>query len=261
MLLYRILSALVGIPVILLSVWYGGLSLSAVLLIVVTIGVIEMCRLWEGLNIRVWIPGAIIGGFLYVVAAYSANGLMFELALFLSLIVSIVYLIAAYPSFSLTDLAATVFTPLYTGWLLAYLVHLRQLPNGFWWVLLVLVCTWSTDTFAYFVGVNLGRHKLAPVVSPNKSVEGSLGGVAGSVVAAIIMGLVKHQLPVWHFIVIGLLVGVIGQAGDLLESAFKRMAGIKDSGKLIPGHGGVLDRFDSLYLTAPVLYYYLKLFI
>lgn len=260
MLLYRVLSALVGIPVILLSVWYGGLPLSIVILIIAVMGIIEMYCLWQKLSVHTWLPGSLLGGLLFVGSAYWIKGDLFSGAVLLTLLVTVCYLVAVYPAFTITDMAATLFTPIYAGWLLTHIILLRQLPNGFNIVLLVLVATWSTDTFAYFVGINLGRRKLAPVISPNKSMEGSIGGVAGSILAVLIVGLAGRQLSVLDCVVLGLVIGIIGQVGDLLESAFKRMAGVKDSGRLIPGHGGILDRFDSLYLTAPLVYYYLKLF-
>ncbi len=252
---------MVGIPVILLSVWYGGLPLSVVILIIAVVGIIEMCRLWNRMDIHAWLPGALAGGFGFIISTYYEDRYLFEFALFLTLAAGIIYLISVYPSFTFTDLSATVFTPIYAGWFLAHIIYLRQLPDGFHFVFLVLAATWCTDTFAYFVGINIGRHKLAPVLSPNKSVEGALGGVAGSVAVSLVIGIITHRIPVIHYIVLGLLTGIIGQVGDLLESAVKRSAGVKDSGRLIPGHGGMLDRFDSLYLTAPMVYYYIRLFI
>lgn len=260
MLLYRILSALVGIPVILLSVWYGGLLWSIVVLIIAVMGIFEMYHLWGKLNVHIWLPGSLLGVLLFVGSAYFVKGDLFGGAILLILLVLVCYLVAVYPAFTFTDLAATLLTPIYAGWLLTHMVLLRQLPGGFNYVLLVLVATWSTDTFAYFVGINLGKRKLAPVISPNKSVEGSAGGVAGSILAALVVGLADGRLMVMDCVVLGVIIGIVGQLGDLLESAFKRMAGVKDSGKLIPGHGGILDRFDSLYFTAPLVYYYIKLF-
>lgn len=261
MLLYRVLSALVGIPVILLSVWYGDLPWSMLILLTVILGIFEMYHLWGKIGVHIWLPGSLLGGMLFAGAAHFADGDLVGVAFLLTMLVVVCYLVAVYPAFNFTDLSATLFTPLYAGWLLTHMILLRQLPNGFNFVLLVLVATWSTDTFAYFVGSHFGKRKLARVISPNKSVEGSIGGAAGSILAALIVGWAGQQLSVWDCVVLGIGIGIIGQLGDLLESAFKRMTGVKDSGKLIPGHGGILDRLDSLYFTAPLVYYYLKLFI
>ncbi len=261
MLLTRILSALVGIPVILFVAWAGGLPLTIMVLILAFLGIFEMSRLWGRMDIRVWLPGAFLSGFLFVTAAHYGSRYLLGATIFLALAAGILYLVTVYPAFKFVDLAATVFTSLYAGWLLTYLILLRQLPAGFHYLVLVLAATWGTDTLAYFVGMNLGKHKLAPVISPHKSVEGFWGGLAGGIMAAFITWLAGHRLPLVHYLLIGLLVGIIGQAGDLAESAFKRMAGVKDSSRIIPGHGGILDRFDSLFFTAPVTYYYLVLFI
>ncbi len=261
MLSFRILSAVAGIPIMLFSFWYGGLPLAAVVLVLVILGILEMNRLWCKMDVHIWLPLAVTAGVLYVIAAGAGNRYFEAAVLFFAVTAAIVYMIVVYPSFTVTDLAATVFTSLYAGWLLTHLIGIRHLSDGFHYVLLVLACTWSTDTFAYFVGINIGKRKLAPVVSPNKSVEGSLGGVAGSIIAAVIAGILGSRMPLIHYVIIGVLIGVVGQVGDLAESALKRMAGVKDSGRIIPGHGGVLDRFDSLYLTAPAVYYYLRLII
>ncbi|PKM80878.1 MAG: phosphatidate cytidylyltransferase [Firmicutes bacterium HGW-Firmicutes-14] len=261
MLLYRVLSAMVGIPVMLFLVWYGGIPFSAALFLLVVVAILEMSRFCRKVGLRIWLPGAVGAGTVYVTVVQWGGGNYLGAALFAAVVMNLIYLIKTYPSFSLADMAVNLFVPLYSGWLLTHLISIRHLPDGFHFVILVLAATWSTDTFAYFVGSNLGRRKLAPSLSPNKSIEGALGGVVGSVSAALVTGLIKHPVPLVHYIIIGLLVGIAGQVGDLVESAFKRLAGVKDSGSVIPGHGGVLDRFDSLILTAPVVYYYLSIIV
>jgi len=261
MLLYRVLSAIVGIPVVLAAFWYGGLFLSALICIIAVLGVLEMGRLWRESDNQIWLPGSLIGAVLFVVSAHVVGPGVSGVALFITIAISVVYLIIKYPHVSFAGFSSTIFTAIYPGWLLTHLIGITQIEGGFHFVLLVLATTWSTDTFAYFVGTKFGRHKLAPALSPGKSVEGAVGGIAGSIAAALILGLVAGKIPLIHYITVGILAGIVGQAGDLLESAFKRMAGVKDSGRLIPGHGGMLDRFDSLLLTAPLVYYYLKLII
>jgi phosphatidate cytidylyltransferase len=164
-------------------------------------------------------------------------------------------------------LAVTLFGVLYVGWLSAHLVLLRELPwsaglpyaEGAGFVLLAFFLTWSCDTGAYAVGRMFGR--IRPwAVSPRKSVEGVIGGLAAAVVAGFVA---RAWFAPWlrpvDAAVVGLLAGVTGQVGDFVESWLKRDARHGDSGELIPGHGGILDRFDSLYFAAPALYYYLKL--
>ena len=123
----------------------------------------------------------------------------------------------------------------------------------------VYTCLLYTSTIAYVVGRKLGKRKLAPALSPGKTVAGAIGGLCGSLAVGIIFSLIYPFLSLWFLLSLGLLVGLAAQLGDLWESAIKRTAGTKDAGKIIPGHGGVLDRFDSMFFTAPVVYYYLML--
>ena len=122
------------------------------------------------------------------------------------------------------------------------------------WVL--FICTWASDTFAYFIGSLFGSHKLAPRISPNKTVEGFLGSIVGTTAAAIIFGSLVFNFPLLQMAEAGILLSIAATLGDLVESVIKRFARIKDSGFLIPGHGGVLDRFDSIFFTAPIFYYF-----
>ncbi len=145
---------------------------------------------------------------------------------------------------------------LYLPFLLGHLATLRLLADGQEWIFLTLLAIMGCDTFAYFVGSNLGRHKLYPAVSPKKSIEGGLGGLLGAVVAVYLCR--ASFLPVigvFEAIFIGLLLGVVGQLGDLFESLLKRACEVKDSGNMIPGHGGLLDRLDSLVFAFPIVYY------
>jgi phosphatidate cytidylyltransferase len=145
----------------------------------------------------------------------------------------------------------------YVNWLLGYAFWLYDLPDGVKWVLLLVSVTWLGETAAYAVGSTVGRHKLAPVISPRKTVEGALAQLIASVLGAL-------GARAWFFsglslegaIMVGLLLGVVGQVGDLIESAIKRSVNTKDTGALIPGHGGMLDRVDSLLVNTPVLFYY-----
>ncbi len=129
----------------------------------------------------------------------------------------------------------------------------RHLQGALWLLLIV----WSTDTAAYELGRRFGKTKLAPAVSPNKTVEGALAGVGGGLLIGFLFGIIFVKVSVASAIIIPIFISVVGQIGDLLESKVKRLAGVKDSGKLLPGHGGVLDRFDSLLLSAPFMYIFL----
>jgi len=140
----------------------------------------------------------------------------------------------------------------YPGLLLAALVPLRQLPRGEWWILLAIVVTWLNDTFAYFVGRAFGRRKLYERISPSKTWEGAAGGAAGSIAGALVIrSLWLPVIPFWGAALIGAGAAVLGPLGDLSESMLKRAFGAKDSGRLLPGHGGLLDRIDALLFNAP----------
>jgi phosphatidate cytidylyltransferase len=159
---------------------------------------------------------------------------------------------------AMPDAAWLFFGPLYLGLMLGHLVWLRALDRGADAVLFVVAVTWMVDSAAYFGGRRLGRHPLAPTTSPKKTVEGAVAGVAGGLATA----LVAHWwwfplLTVAESAGVGLLLGCVGQLGDLAESMLKRRAGVKDSGGWIPAHGGLLDKVDSLVFTAPTFYYYL----
>lgn len=147
---------------------------------------------------------------------------------------------------------------LYVAIPLSYLIFLRDIPNGRWWILLIFVVVWANDTFAYIVGKTVGSHKLAPRISPGKTVEGAVGGLlAGCVAAFVYNRALSLGLGDAGIVILSFVIGITGIAGDLAESVLKRGAGVKDSGALIPGHGGLLDRIDSLIFPIPLLYYVL----
>lgn len=160
----------------------------------------------------------------------------------------------------LMDPAIVAFGPLYIGLCLGHLLLLRTMTEGEFLIVFVCMVTWMADAGAYYVGMSLGRHKLAPSISPNKTVEGFIGGLAFAVITALVARV--WYLPSFTMVdsvVTGCLLTVAGLLGDLAESAMKRGAGVKDTGGLIPGHGGMLDRLDSLLFTAPAFYYYVTL--
>ena len=151
--------------------------------------------------------------------------------------------------------AAFIYAPV----MISFIYRCLFLPYGKIVYALIFFCSWVGDTCAYFAGRKFGKHKLAPVLSPKKTIEGAIGGIAGSVLlclgAAALIAALYHQYLFWQFALIGFCGNLIGQIGDLSASGIKRNAGLKDYGHLIPGHGGIMDRFDSVIFTAPVLYF------
>jgi phosphatidate cytidylyltransferase len=167
----------------------------------------------------------------------------------------------------IADAAASIFCLLYTGLTLLALPTLKELANGPSLITFLLCVIWAGDTSAYYVGRAWGRHKLAPTLSPGKTWEGAVGSLAGSLVVTVGLvqlgallqkwdiALLSYPDDLWYWLVLAVVVNIAGQVGDLSESGLKRSAGVKDSGSLLPGHGGVLDRIDALLLAAPVLWY------
>ncbi len=157
------------------------------------------------------------------------------------------------------SIAVSLFGLLYIAWFFSFFVKLRFLSNGPFWMSFVIMVSKFGDIGAYFIGNRFGHHSLIQRISPNKSVEGALGGFLFSILTAFVLGLFLPGLSVIHILILGISLGILAQLGDLAESLIKRDAGVKDSGKIIPGFGGVLDIIDSVLFTAPFLYFYLTL--
>ena len=252
----RALTTAVGIP---LFVWVVvGAPRWLFTLLVVALSAIaawELMRMFE----RAGRPGyARLGvvGAAAVTASFAAPG-----------ITAIVFTLAVAATLSapvwgdatpvVEPIAATLLAIVYVGWLLGHGLLLAMLPEGVHLLLLLVGTTWAGESAAYIVGSTIGRHALAPVISPRKTVEGAVGQLGVSIVAAGLLG--TWLVPRWSVataILAGGVLGIIGQIGDLVESVIKRSLGAKDTGGLIPGHGGVLDRLDGLMFNAPALFYY-----
>jgi len=186
------------------------------------------------------------------------------LAVFAVMLVLFCYTIFYNNKYNIFDISITVFGILYIVFLFSFIILSRNMNNGFYYVWLIFIGAFATDTFAYFTGYLLGRHKHLPEISPKKTVEGSIGGVIGCAFTMACYALyLKHInldsiMSMHHFIFLGLMCGIISQIGDWAASAIKRHVKIKDYGNIMPGHGGVLDRFDSILFTAPVVYFYIS---
>lgn len=206
----------------------------------------------------------ILLGLFPLLAAFEGNSETVAAALFLALFFLIVYSLSRYSTMAAADSQENGFVLMmrlgfgifYVGFSFSHFTLLLTVPQGKSWLILLTVITVFSDSAAYFVGRHLGRHKLAPAISPGKTVEGLLGGLAGSIVAAIIVALLAFPgVSVVKMVALTIFLSLVGVMGDLTESVIKRSMGVKDSGNILPGHGGVLDRLDSLMIAAPVLFY------
>jgi phosphatidate cytidylyltransferase len=270
----RFLSAFFGVPVLLgVTIAGGGWYVAAVVGGAI-LASIEMFSMLAGAGFRPNLPLGLGLAVAIVLAALAADARVMPGILVVAMLVGI-FLMMARPDSSgaLVDWALTLASALYVGGTMHYFIALRTLPDGLLWMLLVLVCTWVCDITAFFVGRRWGNARLAPRISPAKSVEGAIGGLVGAVMAAFLLGplLVGIMLSLGLAVAgpfttgplgglrlpgLGLVIGVCAIAGDLMESFIKRQCGAKDSGTLIPGHGGALDRIDSVLLAAVGAYFF-----
>ncbi len=255
----RLIAAICILPPLILLVRYGSSAHFLLLLtLVVGMALIEFYRMlaakgfpcweWLGLGIGIILPLAFyVGETASRAAGTSAIVLAFIFSLFARQELAV----------SLQSVAFTLLGVFYVGWLLSHVILLRLLTEGTSYVFYIFGVVWLGDAAAMGVGMWLGRRKLAPTISPRKTIEGAIGGVIGSVCAATIGGLwLLQHVTLAQCLAIGAMLAVLGQLGDLSESVLKRSAGVKDSSAIIPGHGGILDKVDGILFGAPALYYY-----
>ena len=256
----RLLSGILLVIIALATIITGGDVLFGTILMISFIGMTELYRV-------LGISGKALGIVGYV-AAFAYYGLLrfgrtdwVVMLLSAFLIVLMIFYVFAYPKYRSEQVMLAFFGLIYVAFMLSYVYQIRMLPQGAFIVWLVFICSWGCDTSAYCVGMLIGKHKLAPVLSPKKSIEGAVGGVVGAALLGVLYAvLVNHfakgtDVSVWLYALICGVGAIISQVGDLAASGIKRNFDIKDYGKLIPGHGGILDRFDSVIFTAPIIYY------
>lgn len=262
MLKTRIFSACVFVPVILAAVFFGSWVFAALVLAIVVIGGYEYGKMVE-VNDCHFLPWLYYpSGVILVVLAqlFPENPGILLAALFLSFAAYMVFFILG--KYPLKEIAINFVAVVYLPVTMCTAVLLRSsIEDGMWFLYLLLIIQWFTDSGAYLLGSAFGRHKLMPKVSPKKSVEGAVGGIIVAVIGALLLNAFTGLLPIGLMIAAAIIVSIGGQIGDLCESAVKRWAGVKDSGKLIPGHGGILDRFDSMLFASPLLYFIVSVYL
>jgi phosphatidate cytidylyltransferase len=261
----RGLTMLIALPVILLCVYYGGIPFLALILVLALIGVNEFydMMLKKGFFPAYYV-GNVITIFFIVFAYYAlkrnwepAHSAILTLAAAAALISGI---FLKREKDTIVDVAVTILGMIYVGWFLSYLFFIRSLTEHGGYLFFLLFTVWTMDIMAYLAGKFFGRTPLMPSISPKKTWEGAITGFVVCMCAAWIFSWTA-QLEIRHALILGALIGIFGQVSDLIESLIKRDAGVKDSSNILPGHGGVLDRIDSFVLTAPLMYYYVILFV
>ncbi|MDA8193355.1 MAG: phosphatidate cytidylyltransferase [Thermaerobacter sp.] len=257
MLSLRIFTASIGLPIVLVLVYWGGWTFTIGFALLAAAGALELSQMLMSRGILffpriavVWIVALFISRQVPGVAPTEVLALGMALN-------AVAGVILGRDASSFMGVVTTSWAALYLGYLFSFLVALRHLQDGLAATVSFFVVVWITDTLAFFVGRRFGRTRLLPHVSPSKTWAGTLGGAAGAVAGGICLSWFLH-VTWWQGGLFGLVVSGTGQLGDLLESQLKRFTGVKDSGGLLPGHGGILDRFDSVLFALPFAYYLLK---
>ena len=258
----RLISGIVLLAILIATICLSGPVLFFFLLAISLIGMFELYRatgVWNG-GINLLVLVSWLGAAVYYVFVYRGmEGYLLPI-LTAALIALLFVYVFTFPKYHADEVMTAFFGIAYVAVCLSYIYQTRELPDGMYTVWLIVICSWGCDTMAYVFGRLFGKHRMAPVLSPKKSVEGAVGGVIsaavfGAVYAAVVGRFMENGgNKILLFALIGAVGALISMVGDLAASAIKRNHNIKDYGKLIPGHGGILDRFDSVIITAPVIY-------
>lgn len=272
MLLPRLITAVIGIPLILLTVYWGGIPFFVLMLGVVFLSLREFFIMSGAAKYDSQpVMGTILGLILFIsiflngtsMGPLSDNqGTVAVLTLIL-LTLCIREILRGRPEKAIERLSITFTGIVLIAWTLGHLLLLRSLrPGGMMFVYFLFIVIWIGDTAAYAAGTKFGKRPLAPNVSPRKTVEGALGEVVACILVALLLRviLLRDLIAISDAVVLGFMISIVSQVSDLAESLLKRDAGVKDSANLLPGHGGMLDRFDSFLFAAPLVYYYLTIF-
>lgn len=252
----RVLTAVIGVPVLLGLLYLGGLPWLLFIAALMAIAAFEMARIARHMNLNVALWAVWLSDAVMLIAIYLNSSYWTALGIAVGFICIIGQGVFTYPNFRLEEMAMSFFTLIYTGWGLCHLILLEQ--TSVYLLVYLFLAIWGSDSGAYFVGRAFGRHKLAPHLSPKKTIEGSIGGILCAVLLVVLFNVYLGENMLFKYvevILFGVLISIIGQIGDLAESMLKRFADVKDSGNILPGHGGILDRFDSIIMAAPFVLY------
>lgn len=255
----RIMTSVIGIPLVIAIIVIGNPLLKYVVMGVSLIAMYEIYQVIKSSHKPIVLLG--YGAVMVHYLAFDFVVQYYYIYLTMVTMIALTILVIQYPKYSILDVALTLFPILYVSLLFSFIILLRDVKDGNFWVWLIAISAWGCDTFAYFTGKTIGKHKLAPQLSPKKTIEGSIGGIIGAGAIGYIYALIcthyntfiARKEIVW--VVIAVMLGaLISQVGDLAASAIKRYFNQKDYGYILPGHGGILDRFDSFLFVAPAIY-------
>jgi phosphatidate cytidylyltransferase len=264
---HRVITGVVGVPLVVLAIWFGWPWFTLLMAAAALVGTYEFYRLADFRKREPLLYLGLLWTLALVVSPQYSNPGLLPLTIAATMLISLIMLLFR-PSreTAFRSWAWAIVGALYIGWMLSYWLSLRGLPDGRNWVYLAMLTTFANDTGAYFIGRAVGKHKMAPAISPAKTWEGAVGGLVSAIPAAILIAIVLGSISArfgtpfvfeyWRIILLGFLVGLFAQLGDLVESLLKRNVGVKEAGGVLPGHGGILDRFDSLIFVGAIAYYY-----
>jgi len=269
MLKQRVTTAAVGVPLLVLAIWFGNPWFTILIVAAALGGTYEFYRMASFDRREPLLYLGLLWSLALLLSPYYLywSPDVLPIVITATMLISLICLLCR-PSKegAFRNWAWTIVGALYVGWMLSYWLNLRGLGDGRNWVYLAMLTTFANDTGAFFIGRAMGKHKLAPDISLSKTWEGAIGGltcaIMGAIVIATVLNLISLKLgspfvfKYWQIVLLGFLVSIFAQLGDLVESLLKRNTGAKESGNLLPGHGGILDRFDSLIFVGAVAYYY-----
>ncbi len=257
--LKRIISAIIGLPFLLILITVGGIPLFVTILVISLIGLREFYYACKHKFAPIKTIGY-IGAIAILTLIQFTPGFVYISMLFFVLIIVLNSIKLIHNKYSFVDVSITLYSLAYIPILLSHILLIDKQPNNIV-IWLVFITAWGTDTFAYFSGYFFGKRKLCPSISPKKTVEGAIGGILGSIITSLIFGYIFLKDHMFIIALTGGIGSIVAQIGDLSASLVKRHVNVKDFGNIIPGHGGILDRFDSVLFTAPIVYYVLVLLI
>lgn len=255
----RILTSIIALPIFLAIIFYGGLPLKLLCLLLSFVGLFEFYKVLDKTYTPVKMMGYFLTVLFYVGVFYQFSYEYFFAIIFFSTIFLLIINVFSTNN-RLTDISITLMGVFYITLGFIHLILFDKIQNNFL-IFIPFIISWGTDTFAYFSGTLFGKHKLIERVSPKKTIEGAVGGILGSVIITLIFGYLFARELILVLGIISFFGSMLSQLGDLIASRIKRITQVKDFGNVLPGHGGILDRFDSILVVIPFVYYIINLYI